>query len=183
MRGGERKLMNEKKVDFLGEEPTYKKGGIIMVDKMKLKMKKVMKNEKGMTLIELLAVLVIIAIVALIAVPAIGNIINNSHDKAIISSAVNIMDGAKIARTNGDCDATCDQDTLKEYVDGVDGTYTVDYNSSNKEYTVKYSKLNDIKGSKFSEYKKDSLTSAEIKKALGGASSTNDESKDDTPKE
>ena len=43
------------------------------------KMKQILKNEKGLTLIELLAVIVILAIVAAIAVPAIGNIIENSR--------------------------------------------------------------------------------------------------------
>lgn len=173
--------MNEKKVDFLGEEPTYKKGGIIMLDKMKLKMKKVLKNEKGMTLIELLAVLVIIAIVALIAVPAIGNIINNSHDKAIISSAANIMDGAKIARTNGDCDASCSQDVLKEYVEGVeDGTYEAAYDKTNG-YTITFSELGKFKSDKYSDYVQGTtITGTNIKKALG--TSTKDSGAPEDPK-
>lgn len=35
------------------------------------------KNEKGLTLVELLAVIVILAIVAAIAIPAISNVIDN----------------------------------------------------------------------------------------------------------
>lgn len=38
----------------------------------KWKNKKLLKNEKGLTLVELLAVIVILAIIAAIAVPAIG---------------------------------------------------------------------------------------------------------------
>ncbi|WP_236717703.1 type II secretion system protein [Rummeliibacillus stabekisii] len=165
--------MNEKKVDFLGEEPTYKKGGIIMFDKMKLKLKKVMKNEKGMTLIELLAVLVIIAIVALIAVPAIGSIINKSNDKAVISSAANIMDGAKIAKSNGDCafstatDTTCDQSKLNEYVEGVTGNYSVTYDGG--VYTITYPELSKLKTAKYKTYVSGStITSTNIKLALEG---------------
>ena len=54
-------------------------------------MKKQLKNEKGLTLIELLAVIVILAIVAAIAIPAIGNIIQNSSQKAVIADAQNVL--------------------------------------------------------------------------------------------
>lgn len=145
--------MNVKKADFLGEEPAYKKGGIGMFDKMKLKMKKVIKNEKGMTLIELLAVIVIIAIIALIAVPAIGNIINNSKDKAILSDASTIISGAKIAFADGTCTLAdkCTGEELQKYVDGqnVDLDATNDYVSktttNNKTvYTLKYKGFNKL---------------------------------------
>lgn len=143
-----------------------------MFDKMKLKMKKVMKNEKGMTLIELLAVLVIIAIVALIAVPAIGSIINKSNDKALISSAANIMDGAKIAKTNGDCTfetgdgaKACDDSVLGEYVEGVEGEYSVTY--ADGVYTINYPKLSELKTDKYTGYVSGtSITSTNIKNAL-----------------
>ena len=59
-------------------------------------MKKRIKNEKGLTLIELLAVVVILSIVAAIAVPAIGNIIENSRSKAVIADAQNVMSGASL---------------------------------------------------------------------------------------
>lgn len=42
-----------------------------------------LKDQKGLTLIELLAVIVIIAIIAAIAIPAIGNIIENSRNGAV----------------------------------------------------------------------------------------------------
>lgn len=42
-----------------------------------------LKDQKGMTLIELLAVIVIIAIIAAIAIPAIGGIIENSRNGAV----------------------------------------------------------------------------------------------------
>jgi type IV pilus assembly protein PilA len=86
-------------------------------------MKKRIKNEKGLTLIELLAVIVILAIVAAIAIPAIGNIINNSRDKAILTESLNVIAGAKIAYTDGKCPTkTCNADALKDYVDGIDLT-------------------------------------------------------------
>ncbi|OMC85697.1 hypothetical protein BK130_01335 [Viridibacillus sp. FSL H8-0123] len=128
------------------------------------KIKKMIKNERGMTLIELLAVIVIIAIIALIAIPAIGNIINNSHDKAIISSAANIMEGAKLARTDGACTAACTKENLADYVEGEDGVYSVAY--SDGVYTVTYDKLSTIKGKKLAEFKGDSITSEKIREAM-----------------
>lgn len=94
--------------------------------------KKRIKNEKGLTLIELLAVIVILGIIAAIAVPAIGNIINDSRDKAIVSEALNVIAGAKLAHLNGDCgDASstpdvCEATELAGYVEGVNlGDVTV----------------------------------------------------------
>lgn len=63
-------------------------------------MKKRIKNEKGLTLIELLAVIVILAIVAAIAIPAIGNIIDNSRYNAIKSDAINVLNAANIYYTD-----------------------------------------------------------------------------------
>ncbi|MFJ7971188.1 prepilin-type N-terminal cleavage/methylation domain-containing protein [Psychrobacillus sp. NPDC096389] len=71
------------------------------------KMRKLLKNEKGLTLIELLAVIVILAIVAAIAVPAIGNIIENSRVGAIKADAQNAMAGAQLYFTENE-----DQNTV-----------------------------------------------------------------------
>ena len=71
-------------------------------------MKKRLKNEKGLTLIELLAVIVILAIIAAIAIPAIGNIIDNSRNKALKSDAANIINAAQMY-----------------YADGADGIFTI----------------------------------------------------------
>lgn len=81
------------------------------------------KNEKGLTLIELLAVIVILAIIAVIAIPAIGNIINSSRDKAQVSDALNIIAGGKLAHIELKCGEEtdgCDADKLESYVDGKD---------------------------------------------------------------
>lgn len=72
-------------------------GGISM---LKL-MKKRLKNQKGLTLVEVLAVVVILAIIAMIAIPAIGNIIENNRIKAIKADAVNVISAAHIYYTDG----------------------------------------------------------------------------------
>jgi len=110
------------------------KGGFNMFETMK----KRIKNEKGLTLIELLAVIVILAIVAAIAVPAIGNIIENSRYKAAKSDAVMLLDAANLYFT--DISAK-DNDTVKldtlitnGYVD--DGA-TFKTNAANVNFTKK----------------------------------------------
>lgn len=63
-------------------------------------LKKRIKNEKGLSLVELLAVIVILAIVAAIAIPAIGNIIENSRYNAVKSDAINVVNAANIYFTD-----------------------------------------------------------------------------------
>lgn len=64
------------------------------------KMKQLLKNQKGLTLIELLAVIVILAIVAAIAVPSIGNIIENSRYNAVKADATNVLSAAQLYFTD-----------------------------------------------------------------------------------
>ena len=59
-------------------------------------MRKQLKNEKGLTLVELLAVIVILAIIAAIAIPAIGNIITNSKYNAVKADALNVLNAGKL---------------------------------------------------------------------------------------
>lgn len=115
-------------------------------------LKKRTANQKGLTLIELLAVIVILAIIAAIAIPAIGNIISNSRDKAILSESLNIISGAKIAYMDGKCgigpDYSCSGEVLKDYVDGAELTgtnaVTVTYNNSSKDWSITYPKFSEI---------------------------------------
>lgn len=114
----------------------------------KWKNKKLLKNEKGLTLVELLAVIVILAIIAAIAVPAIGNIINKSKDRAILAEASNILAGAKIAYIDGACvDNSCSNTELQPFVDGIvlQSGDKVDYNDTAKEWTITYSRFDDLK--------------------------------------
>ncbi len=63
---------------------------------MKKFLQKKLKDQKGMTLIELLAVIVIIAIIAAIAIPAIGNIIENSRNGAVKADFQNALSAANL---------------------------------------------------------------------------------------
>lgn len=67
-------------------------------------MKKViqrLKNERGLTLVELLAVIVILAIIVVIAFVFIGGIIENTKKDAHISNAQQIISAAKLHEATG----------------------------------------------------------------------------------
>ncbi|MFJ5562279.1 prepilin-type N-terminal cleavage/methylation domain-containing protein [Lysinibacillus xylanilyticus] len=77
--------------------------------------KKLLKNQKGLTLIELLAVIVILAIVAAIAIPAIGNIIDNSKFNGVKADAINVINAANLYYTdNPDATDGVTVETLKK---------------------------------------------------------------------
>jgi len=63
---------------------------------MKKLLQKRLNNEKGLTLVELLAVIVILGIIAAIAIPSIGNIIQNTREKAVVADAQNALAAANL---------------------------------------------------------------------------------------
>ncbi|EON73010.1 prepilin-type N-terminal cleavage/methylation domain-containing protein [Lysinibacillus sphaericus] len=133
----------------------------------KLINKKHVKNEKGLTLIELLAVIVILAIISAIAIPAIGNIIDSSRVKAAKADAANILNSANIYFTENPSATTFDNLTkdgsgsdeiYKSYIAdlGTIKTFTVEKSngvitiaatgeSNNKGYTITKTTLKELK--------------------------------------
>jgi type IV pilus assembly protein PilA len=59
-------------------------------------MLKLLKNKKGVTLVELLAVIIILGIITAIAVPTIGNLIENQREAAAVAQWDAIIDAAEL---------------------------------------------------------------------------------------
>lgn len=95
---------------------------------------KLLKKEKGMTLIELLAVIIIIAIILAIAIPIIANVIGQSRDRATVSEALNIISAAKLKYAQeGGNDLPYTADELAKYIDidtDDDDDFEVSYNGT-----------------------------------------------------
>ncbi|WP_226583397.1 prepilin-type N-terminal cleavage/methylation domain-containing protein [Halobacillus litoralis] len=70
------------------------------------KLRELLKNEKGFTLVELLAVIVILGIIAAIAVPAIGGIIGDTKEDAHNANALSLLESARLAYASGEDVAT-----------------------------------------------------------------------------
>lgn len=108
---------------------------------MRQLIKQRIKNEKGLTLIELLAVIVILGIIAAIAIPSIGSIIQKSKEDAVKADAITILNAAKnyvAANSLGNtATATIDESALASYVSNVKLTdYDVKTNGTTFELTT-----------------------------------------------
>ncbi|MBM7691930.1 type IV pilus assembly protein PilA [Peribacillus deserti] len=80
------------------------------------KMKAFLKNQKGLTLVELLAVIVILGIIAAIAVPSIGKIIDKSKEDAQLANARQIVDATRLALSTNDAIITDGIVTIQELI-------------------------------------------------------------------
>lgn len=78
------------------------------------KLKNLLNNQKGLTLVELLAVVVILGIVSSIAVVSIGNVIQNSREDAVRADAIQILNAAELYVSQGgdDEELTSTNETL-----------------------------------------------------------------------
>ncbi|MEK4442651.1 prepilin-type N-terminal cleavage/methylation domain-containing protein [Niallia sp. FSL K6-0077] len=103
---------------------------------MRQLIKQRIKNEKGLTLIELLAVIVILGIIAAIAIPSIGAIIQKSKEDAVKSDAITVLNAAKnYVAANGIPDKVIESTALESYVSGADlGVYEVSVNDKGTEF-------------------------------------------------
>ncbi|MGG4491690.1 type IV pilin protein [Metabacillus idriensis] len=135
--------------------------------------KKMLKNERGLTLIELLAVVVILGIIAAIAVPSISGIIKSSKQDAIITEASQIIDAAKLYVTNDEPAFTSNALTITKSTAGFDkyldtsSNFTVKVTETNGKFTYSITghKINSITSiSAFTDT--DGATEAEIKANL-----------------
>ncbi|WP_214700661.1 prepilin-type N-terminal cleavage/methylation domain-containing protein [Exiguobacterium sp. s57] len=148
-----------------------------MVEKLKMIWQdaKQLKDERGLTLVELLVVVVILGIIAAIAVVAIGGIIENSKKDAMVADARQMVSAAKLytasnpvstdttmkfAGTTGSVDGTQYVDNLKDPFTDSAG-YTTAYVTI-KPASGKYTYSVNVIGTKF---KLDAADESAVKKA------------------
>ena len=90
------------------------------------------KNQKGVTLVELLIVIVILGIIAAISVPAVGNIVTNANKDAVLADATNLQ-------SQVDLYCTSEDDDICEIEDGANDTYSLYFEegaTGTDEYTL-----------------------------------------------
>lgn len=85
--------------------------GILTEETTDNRLNKLLKDERGLSLVELLAVVVILAIIAGIGVIAIGNVIQNSREDAVVSEIQQAFSAAVLYQStnhelnNGEADS------------------------------------------------------------------------------
>ncbi|WP_147803501.1 prepilin-type N-terminal cleavage/methylation domain-containing protein [Alkalicoccus halolimnae] len=85
------------------------------------------KNQKGLTLVELLAVIVILGIIAAIAIPSVSGIIDNSRQDAHIANAEAMVSSARLATISENADAGTRFDALSDATEGEINLVSADY--------------------------------------------------------
>lgn len=83
------------------------------------------KNNKGVTLVELLIVIVVMGIIAAFAIPAVGTIIDNTQKDAIVADAIAVENAANLYCAQTTCSLTQNLEwaDVEPYVEGIDPIY------------------------------------------------------------
>lgn len=111
-------------------------------------MKKLLKNKKGFTLIELIIVIAIIIILAAIAIPTFSSILSDANEAAVTSEARNLYTLACIDLVQDEVDGetpAIDDDDEADLISaaGLDGdAYTASVSYENDKMTVSVEKGN-----------------------------------------
>ena len=98
----------EKKKDSKKKTTTKKKTTVVAkkpVATKKTTAKKKKKSKPGFTLIELLAVIIILGVVMIIAIPSVTKYISSSRDKSYITTANELISGARTMVNSGELNA------------------------------------------------------------------------------
>lgn len=87
------------------------------------------KNNKGVTLVELLIVIVVMGIIAAFAIPAVGTIIENTQRDAILADAIQVENAANLYCASNSCDTDEELvwDDLSPYVQGISASGQYDF--------------------------------------------------------
>lgn len=104
---------------------------------------KAIQNQKGITLVEVLAVLVILGVLATVAIPAIGGIIDNSKRDAMVATAKQMVESARMMEASGDTPAPVSGSTTIEVTleNLINGGYIEVSKGANGEYNKTSSKV------------------------------------------
>jgi type IV pilus assembly protein PilA len=115
---------------------------------MMSQLKKRLKEQRGLTLVELLAVIVILGIISAIAVPSIGGLINKTKDDAEVAEAIQIINAAKLYVASEDPgDKTLKYSDLQNYLENVnddDFEVEVDQDETTGKYSYKIKNHNAV---------------------------------------
>jgi type IV pilus assembly protein PilA len=104
----------------------YQKGELEMLKTLKERL----KNQRGLTLVELLAVVVILGIISAIAVPSITGIIQKAKVDAVKAETIHVLNAAKLYHAQNSKDNDISSEDLESYLDNVKLTsYSVNFNS------------------------------------------------------